>query len=86
MLIYVKWLIIALLKLPLLLTVPFAAVIVPLFYRADKDEDKGLYEQKTVSVCTSQAMGTDTFALAPVEFELATRYLNNQLSLKLVDA
>lgn len=38
MLIYIKWLLIALLKLPLLLTVPIAAVIVPLFYRAQETD------------------------------------------------
>ena len=43
---YLKWLLISLLKIPLLLTVPIAAVLVPLFYRADKDENKDLYKRK----------------------------------------
>lgn len=38
----VKWLLITLLKLPLLLTVPFAAGVVPLFYRA-QEADLPLY-------------------------------------------
>lgn len=39
---YLKWILISLLKLPLLLTVPFACLIVPMFYRA-QDPELSLY-------------------------------------------
>ena len=33
-----KWFLVAVLKLPLLLTVPIASLVVPLFYRAQADD------------------------------------------------